>query len=51
MINDIFFEEYDNSDEDTMPILLNIWELDDSSDDGIYDDSIPGYLNRCKLDD
>ena len=31
--------------------MLNIWELDNSSDDLSYDDSMPGLLNRCDMDD
>ena len=33
-----------------MPILLNTWELDDSSNDDIYDDRMPWLLNRYELD-
>ena len=34
-----------------MQILLNKWELEDSSDNEIYDDRIPGLLNRCEMYD
>ena len=42
---------YDNSDNNTMPRFLNKWELEISSDDASYDDCMPGFLNRCEMDD
>ena len=34
-----------------MPRFLNKWELEISSDDASYDDCMPGFLNRCEMDD
>ena len=38
MMNEKGFQEYDNSDDDTIPRLLNEWEIDDSYDNDSYDD-------------
>ena len=51
MIKEKQFEGYGNSYDDTMPRLLNKWELKDSSGDDSYDDFMPGLLNRYELDD
>ena len=46
-----YLEEYNNSDDDTMPIFCNEWELENSYNYGNYDYHMPGLMNRCEMDD
>ena len=34
-----------------MPIFLNKWEIDNSSEDESYDTCMREFLNRCEMDD
>ena len=41
MMKEKLFEKYYNIYNDTMPILLNKWKLDNSSDNDRYYDRVP----------